>query len=231
MSEVTSIIANQPRLAFVVLSQSAESGAVHLDRSIAKTRNHRANGFGSSESWSSRTTIHSSRCLQAGGPQHALGVRQPRAIDFAHSGSSAQPAEASGASIHDRPDRLHHRHSSDGRRTASESPAWPTKLSAMFWVCAIDLLTLPFFCCRSRRSHLRREDPVAPEGRRRLLDPGLARTPTPRCSSASSTRLTSATLFAMAHIVKITHIATPGRKPLRGRLSPLCIADTPLHSA
>ncbi len=40
----------------------------------------------------------------------------------------------------------------------------PAKLSAMFWVWRIDLLTLPFFVAGAVGRHLRRTRPMAPKG-------------------------------------------------------------------
>jgi exosortase/archaeosortase family protein len=89
----------------------------------------------------------------------------------------------------------------------------PTKLSAMFWVWRIDLLTLPFFVAGAVAVIF---------GVRILWRQKVAvgflilAWPYPYTTVLLSVlnAFTSATLFAMAHIVKITHIAT-----LEGSLS------------
>ena len=83
----------------------------------------------------------------------------------------------------------------------------PTKLSAMFWVWRIDLLTLPFFVAGAVAVIF---------GVRILWRQKVAvgflilAWPYPYTTVLLSVlnAFTSATLFAMAHIVKITHIAT-----------------------
>ncbi len=88
----------------------------------------------------------------------------------------------------------------------------PARMSAMFWVYRIDLLTLPDLRGRRRGHHLRGPGALAPAAGRPLPVPGLA-LPLPEDACSASQRLHHGHPAGHAEDRRVTHLAKPAELP------------------